>query len=234
MSQALLKAKQQEAAEQLANAPELMGNRPDPDATDQLPINDAYTQTLIDEVLSYGNEFKAIYVKLSKLFDNIRPQVQMLKDNVFKVTQGSEGVEININGTMMDWPTFCADVFGVGTKRVNQLLEIKDRGHQLTSEPKKRVSMTEAEFEQHIAEAREEGKKNADPAGSLQEVLNDLPIPADDVYAYFDQFKAEPQTLGTEISAMLITLGLDMDTIKRVLEHIVEDADNSLCHRGKA
>lgn len=49
-----------------------------------------------------------------------------------------------------------------------------------------------------------------------------------DPYAYFEQFKAEPQTMGDEISAMLIEFGLDQHQIKEVLRYVEMSAKRTL------
>jgi hypothetical protein len=201
---------------------------------DPLPTYDEKIQALIDRVLASGEQFQAIYLKLTTLFDEIRPDVQELKDDVFKVSQGSEGVEVNIRGVMMDWETFCASTWKVGTKRINQLLEIKDKGYELTSEPKKKVTMSQDEFNEHIEKAREEGKKNADPVGSLKETLESVTDPGDKAYTYFEMFKNEPQTLATELSALLIHLGLDKQQIEEVLTAALKDAKKTLCQLANA
>jgi hypothetical protein len=52
--------------------------------------------------------------------------------------------------------------------------------------------------------------------------------PNPDPYAYFEQFKSELQTMGNEISAMLIEFGLDMYQIKDVLRYAEKDAKHTL------
>ena len=49
-----------------------------------------------------------------------------------------------------------------------------------------------------------------------------------DPYAYFEQFKSEPQTLGDELAAMLIEFGLDLYQIKDVLRYAEKDAKLTL------
>ena len=49
-----------------------------------------------------------------------------------------------------------------------------------------------------------------------------------DPYAYFEQFKSELQTMGDEISSMLIEFGLDLYQIKDVLRYAEKDAKATL------
>lgn len=49
-----------------------------------------------------------------------------------------------------------------------------------------------------------------------------------DPYAYFEQFKGETQTMGDEISAMLIEFGLDTHQIKEVLRYAEMSAQRTL------
>jgi hypothetical protein len=55
-----------------------------------------------------------------------------------------------------------------------------------------------------------------------------------DAYGYFSQFKDEPQTLGTEISGMLLDFGLDLAVIKKVLRVAEKDATKTLCQVEEA
>ena len=49
-----------------------------------------------------------------------------------------------------------------------------------------------------------------------------------DPYAYFEQFKAEPQTMGDEIAAMLVEFKLDQQQIKEVLHYAEMSAKRTL------
>jgi len=49
-----------------------------------------------------------------------------------------------------------------------------------------------------------------------------------DPYAYFEQFREEPQTMGDEISAMLIEFKLDQQQIKEVLRYAEMNAKRTL------
>ncbi len=64
----------------------------------------------------------------------------------------------------------------------------------------------------------------------LEDVIKNSPVPEypkaanDRAFEYFAQFKDEPETLATEISAMLFDLVLDYATIKQVLRIVEKDA----------
>ena len=69
---------------------------------------------------------------------------------------------------------------------------------------------------------------SADPVERI-EVIGDNPhYERKDPYAYFEQFKSEPQMLGDELAAMLIEFGLDLYQIKDVLRYAEKDAKLTL------
>lgn len=75
----------------------------------------------------------------------------------------------------------------------------------------------------------------AESIDKLDSIIGDIDAVGDnphydskDVYDYFGQFKSEPQTLGNEISAMLVEFGLDLFQIKDVLRYAEKDAKATL------
>jgi hypothetical protein len=53
-------------------------------------------------------------------------------------------------------------------------------------------------------------------------------LDSDKSYAYFEQFKEEPQTMGDELAAMLVEFGLDLTQIKEVLRYAEMNAKRTL------
>jgi len=201
-----------------------------------------------------GKEYKKMHEKLTKLFDRIRPSVQALKDSVFRIRKGVSGRAVAIGGIAVSWEEYCHHTFGVSARRINQLLEIDDRNDdRIVIPPVKKVHLTherleamlDAKYKEGISAAtagagvEDESDTEVDDeseAGApevvrkLQDVINNSPLPeypkasGDRAFEYFDQFKDEPETLATEISAMLFDLGLDYATIKQVLRIVEKDA----------
>jgi hypothetical protein len=230
------------------------------DMLDEVPDQhadlDTYVPTDDEEkkialVTDAGAEYKTLHVKLTKLFDQCRPWVQDLKDNVFRVRQGTSGRAVVISGVALSWEEYCQHTFGVGARRINQLLEIDDRkDDRNVLPPVKKLHLTheqleamlDAKYEEGISAGAEGVKDDSDAddedeteAGApedvrkLEDVINNSPVPeghnaAGEAYEYFEQFKDEPETMGTEISAMLFDLGLDYATIKQVLRIVEKDA----------
>jgi hypothetical protein len=241
-------------------ATEMMGAN-GTDMLDEVPEQhgdlDTYVPTDDEEkkialVTDAGAEYKTLHVKLTKLFDKCRPWVQDLKDNVFRVRQGSSGRAVVIGGVALSWEEYCQHTFGVGARRINQLLEIDDRkDDRNVLPPVKKVHLTHEQLEAMLDAKYEEGvsagaasvEDESDADGGdetetgapeavrkLADVIADSPVPeypkaaGDRAYEYFAQFKGEPETMGTEISAMLFDLGLDYATITRVLRIVEKDA----------
>jgi hypothetical protein len=198
-------------------------------------------------VLEAGKEFKPLHEKLTVLFDRIRPDVQTLKDDVFRVRQGDPGLEVLIptdkGDVLMDWETFVTYAFGVGAERIRQLLQVKDKefGNKVKTVPK--VHLTRAEYDDAINEAFEAGKQTASDADvdeddesvvpdfvqKLEQTLTQATTVADKSYEYFHQFKDEPETYAMELSAMLIEHGLEFTTIERITKLMLKDAKKTLC-----
>jgi hypothetical protein len=206
---------------------------------------------LILAVDEAGTEYKVMHEKLTKLFDRIRPSVLALKDNVFRVRKGVSGRAVVIGGIAVSWEEYCCHTFGVCPRRINQLLEIDDRNDdRIVIPPTKKHHLTEQQLEVMLDAKYEEGvaagaagvEDDSDTevddeteAGApkdvrkLDDAINSSPVPecpkaAGEAYVYFEQFKDEPETMGTEISTMLFDLGLDYATIKQVLRIVEKDA----------
>jgi hypothetical protein len=120
---------------EIDGVPPIGANSPSTDELDEVPDHsdlDTYVPNddevkKIALVTDVGTEYKNLHVKLTKLFDKCRPWVQDLKDNVFRVRQGTRGRAVVISSVALSWEEFCLTTFDVGAKRVNQLLEIDDR-----------------------------------------------------------------------------------------------------------
>jgi hypothetical protein len=202
---------------------------------------------LLAAVIAAGEEFKAIHKKLTELFDGgLREQVEALKANVFCVSRGVSGRQVLVQKKLMCWSEFCLFCFGVSSRRINQLLDIEDQ--------EKRTARYEARHEEqkqkeedaavlHVEEddlrmyvngvAQGPDAQQAEPAleleRTLEEVSSNPQYDRQDPYWHFSQFKDQPQTLGTEISGMLLDFGLDLAAIKEVLTIAQKDAKRTLC-----
>jgi hypothetical protein len=229
------------------------------DMLDEVPDQhadlDTYVPTVDEEkkialVTDAGAEYKTLHVKLTKLFDKCRPWVQDLKDNVFRVRQGTSGRAVVIGGVALSWDEYCHHTFDAGARRINQLLEIDDRkDDRNVLPPVKKVYLTHEQLEAMLDAKYEEGVSAGaagvndesddedetemgapEPVRKLADVIANSPMPeypkaaGDRAYEYFAQFKDEPETMGTEISAMLFDLGLDYATITRVVRIVERDA----------
>jgi hypothetical protein len=234
-----------------ANGTDMLDEVPTHSDLDTYVPNDEESK-LILAVDEAGKEYKKMHEKLTKLFDRIRPSVQALKDNVFRVRKGVSGRAVAIGVIAVSWEEYCQHTFGVGARRINQLLEIDDRNDdRIVIPPVKKHHLTEEQLQGMLDDKYEEGvtagttgvndesdaeDEDETEAGApevvrkLEDVINNSPVteypkPAGDrAYAYFEQFKDEPETMGTEISAMLFDLGLDYATIKQVLRIVEKDA----------
>jgi len=243
---------------EIDGVPPMGANNPNPDKLDEIvehPDMDTHVPTEDEEkkialVIDAGTEYKTLHVKLMKLFDKCRPWVQDLKDNLFRVRQGSSGRAVVIGGIALSWDEFCHATFDVGAKRINQLLEIDDRKDDLrpTLPPVKKLHLTQqqleemldAKYEEGIAAAAEgvEDEVDETEAGvpevvrQLEEAVANAEVPklvkGDDVYDYFRQFEKDKQTIATELSAMLVELGLDLQDINEVLRLAAKDAKKTL------
>lgn len=235
----------------VANGLDMLDEVPTHSDLDTYVPNDEESK-LILAVNEGGAEYKRMHEKLTKLFDRIRPSVQALKDNVFRIRQGTSGRAVVIDGVALSWEEYCHYTFGVGARRINQLLEIDDRKDDRNAlPPVKKVHLTHEQLEAMLDAKYEEGisagaaavddDSDADEEDetevgapevvrNLADVIANSPVAeypkaaGDRAYEYFAQFKDEPETMGTEISAMLFDLGLDYATIKRVLRIVEKDA----------
>lgn len=248
-----------------ANGTDMLDDVPTHSDLDTYVPNDEESK-LILAVDEAGTEYKKVHEKLTKLFDRIRPSVQALKDNVFRVRKGTSGRAVAIDGMAVSWEEYCLHTFGVGARRINQLLEIDDRkdDHNVLP-PVKKVHLTheqleamlDAKYEQGVAagtagvgvedesntEVDDESEAGApEVVRKLEDVVNNSPLPeypkaaGDRAYEYFEQFRDEPETLGTEIASMLVELKLDLATIRRVFKIAEKDATETiadLCKVGE-
>jgi hypothetical protein len=278
VAQALTDPATQDVNDQLDHeidgVPPMGANSPSTDMLDEVPTHsdlDTYVPNdeeskLILTVNEAGTEFKKVHEKLTKLFDRIRPSVQALKDNVFRVRKGVSGRAVAIGEIAVSWEEYCHHTFGVSARRINQLLEIDDRNDdRIVIPPVKKVHLTHERLEAMLDAKYKEGVSAAaagagvedesdtevddEPeAGApevvrqLEDVINNSPLPeypkaaGDRAFEYFEQFKDEPETLGTEIASMLVELKLDLATIRRIFKIAEKDATETiadLCKVGE-
>jgi hypothetical protein len=107
---------------------ERIGKRIDPANEDDGDIEHPATQPdeatlkLIGEAIGFGGQFKSVYKQINAW----RPTIIALKEK-FKVTKGYEGIRIFVEGHAMFWNEFCEIYFGVGSRRINQLINEVDK-----------------------------------------------------------------------------------------------------------
>jgi hypothetical protein len=83
---------------------------------------DEVTLVLIEDAKRIGARFQSV----NKEIDVWRPTIIALKDK-FRVTKGYQGIRIVVYGHPMFWNEFCETYFGVGARRVNQLINDSDK-----------------------------------------------------------------------------------------------------------
>jgi hypothetical protein len=87
---------------------------------------------IITQAIQRGKEFKVLHTKLTELFnDRLKNNIVRLKNELFCVKQGSAGRTVNVStdpkmALNFTWEGFCGYAFGVTSRRINQLLDIKD------------------------------------------------------------------------------------------------------------
>lgn len=129
-------------SEQEMNAP-VSGELTEPSGTtlekisevepDELPEDtaepDAETSDLLAAVIRVAHEFRPCHTKLSIIIDEHRAKIVSLKRK-FGVHQGSRGHRLLIpkdgKNVPLYWDDFVVFYFGVTSRRLNQLLEVKD------------------------------------------------------------------------------------------------------------
>jgi len=205
---------------------------------------------LLAAVIAAGEEFKAIHKKLSELFDGgLREQIEALKADVFGVSKGVSGRQVLVQKKLMCWSEFCLFCFGVSSRRINQLLDIEDvekrtarceARHEAQKQKEEDAAAVHVEeddlrmYVNGVAQGQDPEPEEVDEVvDQLEETLKEVGVNPDydrqDPYWHFSQFKDEPQTLGTEISGMLLDFGLDLAAIKEVLTIAQKDAKKTLC-----
>jgi hypothetical protein len=88
-------------------------------------IPDRETACLIADVLSAAQEFRPIHQKLKDVVKKHRTKIVLLK-NKFGVRMGTQGYPLLIGKAPMFWEEFVNFYFGVTSRRLNQLLDVRD------------------------------------------------------------------------------------------------------------
>jgi hypothetical protein len=100
---------------------EQVGDDQEDDIEHPVTQPDEVTLVLIDDAKKLGKRFQS----LNKEIDVWRPTIIALKEK-FRVTKGYEGIRIVVDGNGLFWGQFCEMYFGVGARRVNQLINDTD------------------------------------------------------------------------------------------------------------
>jgi hypothetical protein len=207
---------------------------------------------MIDEVTEVGQkEFKPVHEKLTTIFDRIRPKVQILKNDVWKVRRGMPAIQVLVNDKPMTWDDFCRYAFGLGqtgkegsaSRRVNQLLEIDDKSTENLAPPIPKIHLTRPEYDARIEAAKNLGYEEGVEAGAaghddeeeepevvtkMKDTLKATKLPHDDPYKYFEGFIEEKETMATELAAMLVTFKLDAESIEQILRLAAKEAKRTI------
>lgn len=200
----------------------------DPDDT-TLVVPDDDTKKLLAKCAVHGVRFRSI----SKEIDAMRPDILALKQK-FGVKQGYIGKRLVIDErNSMVWNEYCLYVFGVTAGQMNRLLNASDDKADNVVPPDPRQSKNYKLGLQDAQGAHAVWKRKQLAAGTI--FKSDCALPASvpetkpafdkpDPYAYWEQFREEPETLSGELVAMLVELGLDYQQMLRVAELMKKQA----------
>jgi hypothetical protein len=191
---------------------------------------DATTKKLLAEIASNKDRFRSA----CDVIDQLRPSIIALKTK-FKVRQGHKGIGIFIEecAQYTQWNEYCQYMFGVTAHRMNQLLNEKDKPFAAAV---KKPDCEKPMFKKGYKAAVEETVNKLEAAGiNVAEALKTATPPQvttreepkpfidpKDSYAFFETFKAEPQTMASELASMLIEFNMDdtqlIDALKKELK----------------
>ena len=206
------------------------------DLTLQIPDDD--TKKLLAKCADHGVRFRSI----SKEIDSMRSDILGLKAK-FGVKQGYCGKRLVIDGVnAMLWSEYCQHIFGVSAGQMNRLLNATDEKAVDTMPPDPRESKN---YKLGLRDAEEKydlWKRKQLAAGTIfkadcalpdqlpetKPVSVASPVNRDDPHAYWRQFREEPQTMASELVAMLAEVGMDYQTILQVVEAVKKQAKTQL------
>lgn len=203
---------------------------------DQEDVADEYQPTIVkadEQTLALHAQCKEFAGRFHSLCDEIetyRSPILTLRKK-FGVKQGCSGNVISFPdlGEVL-WSQYCDKVFKLTPRRVNQLLDTKDETP--ANVVKERVPDDEKPLYQKGHRAGYQ-KAMDDMLAKGVDVKASAPLPEveskpmfdrSDPYAYWEQFREEPQTMSSELVAMLIELGLDCQTVTQVIELMKKEA----------
>jgi hypothetical protein len=180
--------------------------------------------------------------KRSKAFRNAGDEIESLKPTVlrlkdkFGVKKGYEGRRLIVDGhNALLWSEYCQITFNVTSHRMNQLMNAvdKDLGTVVRQQGKPDVekplykkgyakAVEDLAFKGYVppvSEHREDvTQEHRDNVVEMQAAPEPKPLDPKDPYAFFEQFKEEPQTMASEIATMLINFDLDDTTLLAALK----------------
>lgn len=198
------------------------------DGEEPVSIPDDSTIKLLDDIKTFAERFRSI----NKQIATYRSAVLALKAK-FEVRQGYSGKVFLIDKVKMNWELYCQHSFGVGARRINQLMNDTDKpldnpkpkkiakksveSIKLTPAP---TTTTTTTFKVNDTVVQPTAPAVKDVGRCLQ-YANGAPVSSfalGDPYAHFYQFKSEPQTLAGELAAMLVEFDVDDTTLLDLLK----------------
>lgn len=193
-------------------------------------VPDQETLELIEDVTKNAEEFKATHKKLKKLVDPHK--IAALKVR-FGVSQGVRGHSLLIGKMPMNWEDFVRFFYDCTPRHLNRLLNIEDEKPTNVRQPDPAKSRN-YQLGYDSAEAKFEDWKRKQLAAGIV-FKSDCALPKStpvatpafdkqDPYAYWEQFREEPETLSGELVAMLSELGLDYQQMLKVVELMKKEA----------
>jgi len=221
-------------------------------------IPDEATAAAINLGITHGGETKPLHVKLKEIAQ--RPEVianySFLKNDVWRVRRGHAATWVLVPGHgAMPWDEtpehegFCLWNYGVTARQMNRLMEVDDLSEAPAVRVKKTFHFTQAEKDELVNTAIEQGKKEAFAELSLSETeeveeetedasnpevakmvatLNDSAVPkiGCDPYAHFESVKDDHDVLADEFASMLVEFKIDLADQERLYKKALKKAQH--------
>lgn len=126
---------------------------------------DPKTASLIHDVIAVAGEFKPLHKKLATIIEAHRAEIVLLKSK-FGVRKGCAGSPMLIGKEAMTWEEFVVFYFDVSSRRLNQLLDVRDdKDTRLVTEtPDSEKPLYKRGYDAAMAKVNPDGKATTQPA----------------------------------------------------------------------